>query len=331
MLKRRLGKTGPEVSAIGLGAMGMSTDWYGHADEAEGLATIDAALEAGVTLIDTGDFYGMGHNEMLIGQALKQGSKRDKAILSVKFGGQRGPDGHWLGHAVDRNATRTALAYTLKRLRVDYIDIYRPARVSPTTPIEETVGAIAELVKEGYVRHIGLSEVGVDTIRKAHAVHPIVDLQIEYAILTRGVENKILPVLRELGIGMTAYGVLSRGLISDSALAGGSRSGFRSMAPRFQGENLDRNLALVQALKDIATAKGCTVAQLAIAWVHAQGDDIVPLVGARKPERLAEALQALDVTLTADDMARIEAAAPAGSAAGERYPAPLMHMLDSER
>lgn len=331
MLKRRLGKTGPEVSAIGLGAMGMSTDWYGHADEAEGLATIDAALEAGVTLIDTGDFYGMGHNEMLIGQALKQGSKRDKAIISVKFGGQRGPDGHWLGHANDRNSTRTALAYTLKRLRVDYIDIYRPARVSPTTPIEETVGAIAELVKEGYVRHIGLSEVGVDTIRKAHAVHPIVDLQIEYAILTRGVEDKILPVLRELGIGMTAYGVLSRGLISDSGLAGGSRSGFRSMAPRFQGENLDRNLALVQALKDIATAKGCTVAQLAIAWVYAQGQDIVPLIGARKPERLAEALKALDVTLTADDMARIEAAAPAGSAAGERYPAALMHMLDSER
>jgi len=309
----------------------MSTDWYGHADEAEGLATIDAALEAGVTLIDTGDFYGMGHNEMLIGQALKQGSKRDKAIISVKFGGQRGPDGHWLGHANDRNSTRTALAYTLKRLRVDYIDIYRPARVSPTTPIEETVGAIAELVKEGYVRHIGLSEVGVDTIRKAHAVHPIVDLQIEYAILTRGVEDKILPVLRELGIGMTAYGVLSRGLISDSGLAGGSRSGFRSMAPRFQGENLDRNLALVQALKDIATAKGCTVAQLAIAWVYAQGQDIVPLIGARKPERLAEALKALDVTLTADDMARIEAAAPAGSAAGERYPAALMHMLDSER
>jgi len=331
MLKRRLGKTGPEVSAIGLGAMGMSTDWYGHADEAEGLATIDAALEAGVTLIDTGDFYGMGHNEMLIGQALKQGSKRDKAVISVKFGGQRGPDGHWLGHANDRNSTRTALAYTLKRLRVDYIDIYRPARVSPTTPIEETVGAIAELVKEGYVRHIGLSEVGVETIRKAHAVHPIVDLQIEYAILTRGVEDKILPVLRELGIGMTAYGVLSRGLISDSALAGGSRSGFRAMAPRFQGENLDRNLALVQALKDIAATKGCTVAQLAIAWVYAQGQDIVPLIGARKPERLAEALGALDVTLTADDMARIEAAAPAGSAAGERYPAPLMHMLDSER
>jgi len=309
----------------------MSTDWYGHADEAEGLATIDAALEAGVTLIDTGDFYGMGHNEMLIGQALKTGSKRDKAILSVKFGGQRGPDGHFVGYATDRAATRTALAYTLKRLRVDYIDIYRPARVAPDIPIEDTIGAIAEMVKEGYVRHIGLSEAGVDSIRKAHAVHPIVDLQIEYAILTRGVEDKILPVLRELGIGMTAYGVLSRGLISDSALAGGSRSGFRSMSPRFQGENLDRNLALVQALKEIATEKGCTVAQLAIAWVYARGQDIVPLIGARKPARLAEALQALDVTLTPQDLARIDAAAPVGAVAGERYPAAQVAMLDSER
>ena len=331
MQKRRLGKTGPEVSAIGLGAMGMSTDWYGPADEAEGLATIDAALEAGVTLIDTGDFYGMGHNEMLIGEALKKGSKRDKAVLSVKFGGQRGPDGHFVGYATDRAATRTALAYTLKRLRVDYIDIYRPARVSPLVPIEDTIGAIAEMVKEGYVRHIGLSEAGVDTIRKAHAVHPIVDLQIEYAILTRGVEDKILPVLRELGIGMTAYGVLSRGLISDSALAGGSRSGFRAMAPRFQGENLDRNLALVQALKDIATEKGCTVAQLAIAWVYSRGQDIVPLIGARKPARLAEALGALDVALTPQDFARIEAAAPVGAVAGERYPAAQTAMLDSER
>ncbi|MFT3723912.1 MAG: aldo/keto reductase [Hyphomonadaceae bacterium] len=331
MLSRKLGRTGPTVSAIGLGAMGMSTDWYGHADEAEGLATIDAALEAGVTLIDTGDFYGMGHNEMLIGQALKQGSKRDKAVLSVKFGGQRGPDGHWLGYATDRNATRTALAYTLKRLRVDYIDIYRPARVSPLVPIEDTVGAIAELVKEGYVRHIGLSEAGADTIRKAHAVHPIVDLQIEYAIMTRGVENKILPVLRELGIGMTAYGVLSRGLISDSALAGGSRSGFRAMAPRFQGENLEQNLKLVSALKAIADEKGCTVAQLAIAWVYAQGEDIVPLIGARKPARLAEALGALDVTLTPADMARIEAAAPTSAVAGTRYPAALIPSLDSER
>lgn len=331
MLSRKLGQTGPTVSAIGLGAMGMSPDFYGPADEAESIATLHAALDAGVTLIDTGDFYGMGHNEMLIGDALKQGSKRDKAILSVKYGAQRGPDGQFIGIATDPRHTRTALAYTLKRLRVDYIDIYRPARVAPDIPIEDTVGAIADLVKEGFVRHIGLSEAGAETIRRAHKVHPIVDLQIEYAILTRGVEEKILPTLRELGIGMTAYGVLSRGLISDSALAGGSRSGFRSHSPRFQGENLDRNLKLVEALKQIAAEKGCTVAQLAIAWVSAQGEDIVPLVGARKRERLAESLLALDVTLTPQDLARIEAAAPPGSAAGERYPAAQTAMLDSER
>ncbi len=253
MLTRRLGRTGPTVSAIGLGAMGMS-DFYGHADEAESTATIDAALDAGVTLIDTGDFYGMGHNEMLIGTALQNGalkhnSKRDKAILSVKFGAQRGPDGAFMGFAGDAASTKTALAYTLKRLRVDYIDIYRPARVSPLVPIEETVGAIADLVKAGYVRHIGLSEAGAENIRRAHKVHPIVDLQIEYSIMTRSVENEILPVLRELGIGMTAYGVLSRGLISESALGGGSIGGFRSHSPRFQGDNLGKNLTLVQALK----------------------------------------------------------------------------------
>ncbi|MDZ4761906.1 MAG: aldo/keto reductase, partial [Alphaproteobacteria bacterium] len=238
MLSRTLGRSGPSVSAIGLGAMGMS-DFYGPADETESIATIHAALDAGVTLIDTGDFYGMGHNEMLIADALK-GAKRDKAILSVKYGAQRDASGAFIGMATDPVATKTALAYTLKRLRVDYIDIYRPARVSPGVPIEDTVGAIADLVKAGYVRHIGLSEAGAETIRRAHKVHPIVDLQIEYSILTRGVERKILPTLRELGIGMTAYGVLSRGLISDSALGGGSHGGFRSHAPRFQGENLNR-------------------------------------------------------------------------------------------
>jgi aryl-alcohol dehydrogenase-like predicted oxidoreductase len=330
MQMRRLGKTGPEVSAIGLGAMGMS-DFYGPADETESRATIDAALEAGVTLIDTGDFYGMGHNEMLIGDALKQPSKRDKAILSVKYGAQRDPKGQILGFASDRAATKTAIAYTLKRLRVDYIDIYRPARVSPFTPIEETVGAIAELVKEGYVRHIGLSEAGAESIRRAHKVHPIVDLQIEYAILTRGLEKDILPTLRELGIGVTAYGVLSRGLISESALAGGSRSGGRTHSPRFQGENLDRNLELVRALKAIADGKGCTVAQLAIAWALSRGDDIVPLVGARKRERLAEAMGAMDIQLTPAELARIDAAAPEGSVAGTRYPAEHMAILDSER
>jgi aryl-alcohol dehydrogenase-like predicted oxidoreductase len=329
MLSRTLGLLGPKVSAIGLGAMGMS-DLYGAADEEESTATLHAALEAGITLIDTGDFYGMGHNEMLIGEALK-GSKRDNAILSVKFGAQRDASGAFLGFSSDPAATKTALAYTLKRLRVDYIDIYRPARVSPTVPIEDTIGAIADLVRAGHVRHIGLSEAGAQTIRRAHKVHPIVDLQIEYAILTRGVERDILPTLRELGVGMTAYGVLSRGLISESALLGGSQSGFRSHSPRFQGENLQQNLALVRALKAIADEKGCTVAQLAIAWVLSRGADVVPLVGARRREHLAESLGALRLELTPADLARIDAAAPADAVAGPRYAPEQMAMLDSER
>ncbi|UPT62105.1 MAG: aldo/keto reductase [Hyphomonadaceae bacterium JAD_PAG50586_4] len=310
MLSTRLGAAGPNVSALGLGAMGMS-DFYGPADETESIATIHAALEAGVTLIDTGDFYGMGHNEMLIGDALK-GGRRDKAILSIKFGAQRGPDGAWLGYAADPNAVKTALSYTLKRLRVDYIDIYRPARVSPLVPIEDTIGAIADLVRQGYVRHIGLSEAGADSIRRAHKVHPIVDLQIEYAIITRGLEREILPTLRELGIGVTAYGVLSRGLISESALAGGSKGGFRAHSPRFQGENLDKNLALVRALKEIADSKGVSVAQLAIAWVRSRGPDIVPLIGARKRARLAEALGAMDVALSPGAHRRCGAAGGCG-------------------
>jgi aryl-alcohol dehydrogenase-like predicted oxidoreductase len=293
MQTRQLGKTGPVVSALGLGAMGMS-GMYGPSDRAESLATIDAALEAGITLIDTGDFYGMGHNEMLIGEALK-GSKRDKALLSVKFGAQRDPGAGWIGFDGRPAAVKTSLAYTLQRLGVDHIDIYRPARLDPSVPIEDTVGAIADMVKAGYVRHIGLSEVGAETIRKAHAVHPIVDLQIEYALITRGVEDKILPVLRELGIGMTAYGVLSRGLISGhwDKDQGKQKGDFRAYSPRFQGDNVDKNLALVEALRKIAQEKGVSVAQIAIAWVAAQGDDIVPLVGARTRSRLAQSRSAL--------------------------------------
>lgn len=331
MQQRKLGNTGPVVSALGLGAMGMS-GMYGPADRAESLATIDAAIEAGVTLIDTGDFYGMGHNEMLIGEALK-GHKRDQAILSVKFGAQRDPAGGWIGFDGRPAAVKTALAYTLQRLGVDHIDIYRPARLDPDVPIEDTVGAIADLVKAGYVRHIGLSEVGVETIRRAAAVHPIADLQIEYALITRGVEDRILPALRELGIGMTAYGVLSRGLISghwnkDQGKTGGD---FRALSPRFQGDNVDRNLALVEALRTIAEARGVSVAQIAIAWVAAQGDDIVPLVGARTRSRLAESLGALEVTLSADDLAAIERAVPRDAAAGTRYAEAQMAHLDSER
>jgi aryl-alcohol dehydrogenase-like predicted oxidoreductase len=330
MQQRHLGTTGPRVSALGLGAMGMS-GMYGPADRAESLATIDAALEAGITLIDTGDFYGMGHNEMLIGEALK-GSKRDKALLSVKFGAQRDPAGGWIGFDGRPAAVKTALAYTLQRLGVDHIDIYRPARLDPNVPIEETVGAIADLVQAGFVRHIGLSEVGVETIRKAHAVHPIVDLQIEYALITRGVEDRILPVLRELGIGMTAYGVLSRGLISGhwDKDQGKAQGDFRAHSPRFQGDNVDKNLALVEVLRGIAEAKGVSVAQVAIAWVAAQGDDIVPLVGARTRARLAESLGSLDLYLSGEDLDTIERAVPKDAAAGTRYAEAQMAHLDSE-
>lgn len=312
---------------IGLGAMGMS-GVYGPADRAESIATIHAAIDAGVTLIDTGDFYGMGHNELLIRDALRPGD-RDKVRLSVKFGALRGPDNAWGGTDTRPAAIRNFVAYSLVRLGVDHIDVYRPARLDPAVPIEETVGAIAELIKEGYVREIGLSEVGADVIRRAHAVHPIADLQIEYSLLSRGVEDEVLPVLRELGIGMTAYGVLSRGLLSghwraDQPLTPGD---FRAHSPRFAADNVQHNLALVEALRGVADAKGVTVAQLAIGWVAAQGADIVPVIGARTRERLAEAL--VPVELTAEDLAAIEAAVPADAARGTRYPAPMMAHLGS--
>ena len=325
-----LGNSGPNVSAIGLGCMGMS-GMYGPSDRAESIATIHAALDAGITLLDTGDFYGMGHNEILIGEALK-GRNRDQVQLSVKFGALRDPAGAWLGYDARPNAVRNFLAYTLQRLGVEYIDVYRPSRLDPNVPIEETIGAIADMVKAGYVRHIGLSEVGPDTIRRAAAVHPISDLQIEYSLVSRGIEDEILPVCRELGIAVTAYGVLSRGLISGHWQKDAAKGGdFRAMSPRFQEGNVERNLALVEALRRIAEAKGVTVAQIAIAWVAAQGHDIVPLVGARRRDRLAEALGAQAVRLDADDMSEIESAVPKGAAAGARYPeAQLVHM-DSER
>ncbi|WP_405021560.1 aldo/keto reductase [Kitasatospora sp. NBC_00070] len=310
--------------------MGMS-DLYGPADEAESIATVHAALDAGVTLLDTGDFYGMGHNELLLHDALR-GRDRESVQISVKFGAQRGPDGSWLGYDTSPAATKTALAYTLRRLRTDHIDVYRPARLDPNVPVEETVGAIADLVKAGYVRHIGLSEVGADTLRRAAAVHPISDLQIEYSLISRGIEAEILPTARELGIGVTAYGVLSRGLLSghwqrDREIAA---TDFRGFSPRFQGENLTHNLSLVEALRAIAEGRGASVAQVAIAWVASRGSDIVPLVGARRRERLAEALGALDVQLTEGELAAIEAAVPAGAAAGDRYAAAQMAHLDSE-
>ncbi|PDT42747.1 MULTISPECIES: aldo/keto reductase [Sinorhizobium] len=325
-----LGRSGHDVSAIGLGCMGMS-GMYGPTDRAESIATIHAALDAGVTLLDTGDFYGMGHNEMLIREALA-GRDRDQVQLSVKFGALRDAAGGWSGYDGRPKAVRNFLAYSLQRLGVDYIDIYRPSRLDPEVPIEETIGAIADMVKAGYVRHIGLSEVGAETIRRAAAVHPISDLQIEYSLISRGIEDQILPTCRDLGIGITAYGVLSRGLISGHWRKDAARTGdFRAMSPRFQAGNVDQNLALVEALRRVAAAKGASVAQIAIAWVAAQGGDIVPLVGARRRDRLSEALGAQSVPLNAADLAAIERAVPRGAAAGARYPeAQLVHM-DSER
>jgi aryl-alcohol dehydrogenase-like predicted oxidoreductase len=331
MTFRSLGSTGPRVSALGLGCMGMS-DFYGPADRDESIATVHAALDAGINLLDTGDFYGMGHNELLIADALRD-RVRDEAVISVKFGGLRDPERGWAGYDGRPVAVRNFLAYTLTRLGTDHVDVYRLARVDPQVPIEETVGAIGEMVHAGHVRHVGLSETGADTIRRAAATHPISDLQIEYSLLSRGIEAEILPTCRELGIGITAYGVLSRGLLSghwsrDRDLTPGD---FRTRAPRFAGENLDRNLRLVEALRGVAQDTGATVAQVAIAWVLARGEDVVPLVGARRRERLREALGALDVDLSADDMDRIERAIPADAAAGDRYDSAQMSHLDSER
>jgi aryl-alcohol dehydrogenase-like predicted oxidoreductase len=304
--------------------MGMS-GMYGPADRAESVATVHAALDAGITLLDTGDFYGMGHNEMLLGEALK-GVARDRYQVSVKFGAQRDPAGGWIGFDGRPAAVKTALAYSLQRLGLDHIDVYRPARLDPNVPVEDTIGAIADMVKAGFVRHIGLSEVGAETLRRAAAVHPICDLQIEYSLISRGIEERVLPTARELGVAITAYGVLSRGLISGhwSKDQGVGAGDFRGHSPRFQGENVDRNLALVEALRSVAEARGVTVAQVAIAWVAAQGRDIIPLVGARRRDRLTEALGGLDVNLSPADLAAIERAIPKGAAA-------QMAMLDSER
>ena len=325
-MTRRLGSTGPTVFPLALGCMGMS-GMYGNSEDDEGIATIHAALDQGITLVDTGDFYGMGHNEMLIARALK--GRRDKALLSVKFGALRSPDGAWTGFDGRPAAVKNFAAYSLTRLGVDHIDIYRPARLDPQVPIEDTIGAISELIKSGHVRSIGLSEVGVETIRRAHAVHPICDLQIEYSLISRGPETDILPVLEELGIGATAYGVLSRGLLSGSAPSGSGD--FRSSLPRFRGENLARNQRLVDQLRKIASEKGMTPSQLAIAWVLAKGSSIVPVIGARKRTQLTEAFGALQFELSEDDIARVEGAIPVAAVAGTRYDEHQMKMLDSER
>ncbi|HTR50631.1 MAG TPA: aldo/keto reductase [Kofleriaceae bacterium] len=326
-----LGATGPSVFPIALGCMSMGAgSWYGPADDDAGIATIHAALERGVNVIDTGDFYGMGKNELLVGRALQ--GRRDRALVSVKYGALRGPDGAILGFDASPRATKTALAYSLSRLGVDHVDIYRPSRLDPKVPIEDTVGAIADLVKAGYVRYIGLSEVGVETLRRAAKVHPICDVQLEYSLVSRGPEAAIIPALAELGVAMTAYGVLSRGLLTGSKLAANDH---RNHMPRFAGANGEHNGKLVDALAGVAAAKAVSPAQLAIAWVRAkaaaQRVTIVPTMGARTPQQLADTLAALAVTLTAAEVAELEAAVPASQVAGARYPAQAMASLDSER
>jgi aryl-alcohol dehydrogenase-like predicted oxidoreductase len=321
---RQLGKTGPQVFPLSLGCMGMS-GMYGPSDEQESIATIHEAIEKGVTLLDTGDFYGMGHNEMLVGQAIK--GKRDKVQLSVKFGAMRAPDGGWGGVDGRPAAVKNFLSYSLNRLGVSHIDVYRLARLDPNVPIEDTIGAISEMIKAGYVRHIGLSEVGAETIKRAHAVHPICDLQIEYAIVSRSPEQKIFPVLRELGVAVTAYGVLSRGLLSGSKPT--TKGDFRAYLPRFTGENGVQNQKLVEKLQEIAKDKNCSASQLAIAWVLAKGENIIPLIGARKREQLREALGALEVKLSSEDLTTIETSIP--EVAGDRYAAAQMQHLDSEK
>jgi aryl-alcohol dehydrogenase-like predicted oxidoreductase len=324
---RKLGSQGASVSALGLGCMGMS-DFYGPADETESLHTINAALDEGITLLDTGDFYGMGHNELLVRRAIQ--GRRGEVFVQVKFGGLRTPEGGFSGIDCRPVAVKNFAAYSLKRLNSEYIDLYMPARVDPNVPIEDTVGAIADLVKAGHVRYLGLSEASAETIRRAHAVHPVSALQIEYSLMSRSVEKEILPTLRELGIGLTAYGILSRGLLSGHWRPSAGRD-FRNHLPRFTGDNLKRNLAMVEALRTIATEKDATPAQVATAWVQARGSDIFPLIGARTRERLTESLGAKALKLSADDLRRMEAAVPADGVAGDRYQAEQMAHLDSER
>jgi len=326
IVPRQLGSPALEVFPLALGCMAMS-GMYGHAEEHESIATIHAAIDAGVTVFDSGDYYGMGHNEMLLGRAVK--GRREKLLISVKFGALRSPDGAWLGYDARPAAVKNFLSYSLLRLGVDYIDIYRPGRLDSQVPIEETIGAIADMVRAGFVRNIGLSEVGSETIRRANAVHPISDLQIEYSLLSRNPETTIFPTLQELGIGVTAYGVLSRGLLSGRIPV--AANDLRVHFPRFAGENLNRNRRLVEALRAIATERGVTPSQLAIAWVLAKAQNIVPVVGARTRTQLEESLGALRVRLDARDVAQIEAAVPASEVAGSRYGEQQMKTLDSER
>ena len=324
-MKRKLGSSGPEVFPIALGCMGMS-GMYGQSDEAESIATIHEALDNGINLLDTGDFYGMGHNEMLIGRAIKD--RRDKVILSGKFGAMRDPRGGWTGYDARPAAIKNFLAYSLQRLGVSYIDVYRPARLDPKVPIEETMTALAEMVKQGFIRHIGLSEVGPETIRRAVAIHPVVDLQMEYALITRNAEEKILPTTRELGLSITAYGILSRGLLAGSVP---QKSDIRAFLPRFKAANMEQNRKLIEALQQVAQEWNATPAALAIAWALSKGEDIIPTMGARTRAQLAEILPAAQLSLTGEQVRRLEEIAAAHPVAGTRYDEHQMKALDSEK
>ena len=318
MNKRRLGTQGLETSALGLGCMGMS-EFYGTADEGEAIATIHRAFELGVNFLDTADAYGPFKNERLVGRAIKD--RRDEVVLATKFGSVRNEQGERLGIRGDREYVLAACNASLERLGTEHIDVYYQHRVDPNTPIEETVGAMAELVEQGKVRYLGLSEAAAETIRRAHAVHPISALQTEYSLWTRDVEDEILPAIRELGIGLVAYSPLGRGFLSGRihSVDDLEASDFRRANPRFQGENFQKNLDLVERVEELAASKGCTAAQIALAWVLAQGEDIVPIPGTTRVKNLEENVSALDVELSDEDLRDLEAVFPKGAAAGDRY------------
>ena len=324
-----IGQEGETIPAAGLGCMGMSGG-YGQPTTPRASPPFMPRSMPGSRFLDTGDFYGMGHNEMLIGEALK-GGRRQRAFLSVKFGHLRGPDGVQLGYDLRPAAVKNFLAYSLRRLKTDYIDLYQPARYDRSVAIEETLGAIFDLKTAGYVRHIGLSEVSGRTLRRANIMYPVAALQSEYSLLSRGIEREVLPALRDLKIPLIAYGVLSRGLISDATLADAvTMSEVRAHMPRFSPQNFPRNRALVEALAKIARGRGVSIAQLAFAWLRSRGDDILPLIGARRRDQLAEALAGLAIALTPEELAKIDDAAPEGAVAGERYSPLAMKHLDSE-
>ena len=325
MEMRTLGRNGPRVSAMGLGCMRMSSvAGPKKSSDDEGVDTIQAALDAGINFLNTGDFYGMGHNELLVGQAIK--GHRNQALISVKFGALRSPSGQMLGIDVRPNAVKKFAAYSLQRLGVDVIDIYQPGRIDPNVPVEETVGAIADLIKEGKVRYLGLSETGAENIRRAHKVHPVTALEIEYSLGARLIEQEILPTVRELGIGLVAHGVVGQGLLTGSIRNDLPPDDFLRQFPKFDQENLPKNLERVSFLERMAREKSCTTSQLAIAWVLSRGEDVVPLVGMSSRARLVENLKAFDVTLTKEDIHALDGSFALGAITGDRYPPQMKHL-----